>query len=363
MVGGDVLETFDLILDRLLDGAREQFPELDTREGSLIYSALAPAAVELSRLYAALQFALEMSYADTASRDYLIRRAAERGIRPFPATAAVIEAVFEPEDIVVPLGTRFRANAMIYTMSGRSAEGNPLLMAQSAGAEGNASGGRLVPVDLVEGLRAASIGALAVPGRDVEDTEVFRARYIESHRAQSFGGNIAAYREKVLAMDGISGVRVFPVPDGPGTVRVAVLAADYRPPSTTLIATVQETLDPLTMGGEGRGWAPIGHRVTVVGAVALPIAVATTLQVVSGADRAVVEDAAWEVIGAYFLELGAAWDRGDVLTVRLSQIDTRLLDIPGVLDVADTALNGQRGNLPLGGLQVPQLEGLSLWNG
>ncbi|MCL2568600.1 MAG: baseplate J/gp47 family protein [Oscillospiraceae bacterium] len=354
--------SFEGILKRLLEEARGQFPELDTREGSLIYSALAPAAVELERLYVALQVSLEMSYADTASREYLIRRAMERGIRPLEASSAVIEAAMEPEDVPLGLGTRFRAGTVIYAVSGWSGDDSPLLTAESAGAIGNQSGGRLTPVDLVEGLRSASIRALAVPGRDVEETEAFRRRYLESRRAESFGGNIAAYREKVLAVAGVGGVQVTPTPEGPGTVGIRILGADFSPPSATLIAAVQEILDPPESSGAGSGWAPIGHRVTVNGALAVSVFVSADLTLESGADMAAVRGAALAVIEAYFLELREAWDQGERMVVRVSQVDTRLLDVRGVLDVADTTLNGQRGNLLLQEAEVPELSGLVLWS-
>jgi len=279
---------------------------------------------------------------------------------PFAATQAVVEATVEPPGVTVPVGARFRSGAVVFAVSGRNVEGRPMLIAEVAGTEGNFTGGRLVPVDVVDGLREASIRALLVPGRDVERTETFRQRYMESHRAQSFGGNIAAYREKVLSMAGVGGVRVFPAQSGPGTVGIGVLGADFRPPSAALIADVQEVLDPRQGSGEGRGWAPIGHRVTVFGAVALSIAVATRLVLESGANAAMVEAAAQAAIVAYFLELGAFWDQGETLVVRVSQVDTRLLDVPGVLDVADTMLNGQRGNLPLQEMQMPEFGGLVL---
>lgn len=350
----------DVLLERLLDGARAQFPELDTREGSLIYSALAPAAVELSRLYTALHVALEMSFADTAGREHLIRRASERSMAPFAATYAVVEARVEPVGMVVPVGARFRSGAMVFAVSGRSVAGWPLLTAETAGVEGNLTGGRLVPVDMVDGLREAFIRALIVPGQDEESTEAFRRRYMESHRAQSFGGNIAAYREKVLGVAGVGGVRVFPAHAGPGTVGIGVLGADFRVPSVALVADVQEMLDPRHGSGDGRGWAPIGHRVTVFGTTAFPVAVATRLVLESGANRALVEAAAWAAVETYLLEVSALWDRGETLVVRVSQVDTRLLDVPGVLDVADTTLNGQRGNVSLQVMQVPTLGGLVL---
>jgi len=352
--------TFDHILDRLLQTAKTTFPELDTREGSLIYTALAPAALEMARLYTALNFALEMSYADTASRDYLIRRAAERGLAPFPATPAVVEAEIQPEDLTLPQGARFRAGAVIYAVSGTSAEGFPLLTAEPPGRIGNQFGGRLLPVVFIEGLQTATIRSLAVPGRDEERTEAFRQRYMESHRVTGFGGNIVAYQKKVLALPGIGGVRIFPAYAGPGSVKVGILGADYFAPSETLVQSVQAVLDPPETTVEGRGWAPIGHRVTVVGATHYPIAVATNLVLETAADPETVRGLVEQAIETYFLELRQAWNTEDPIVVRISQIDTRILDVSGVLDVKNTELNGRSGNLLLADMQVPMPDGLVL---
>ena len=352
--------TFEEILERLLEGARGAFPELDTREGSLIYSALAPAAMELNNLYLALDVVLEMSYADTASRDFLIRRSLERGISPHGATYAVIEAEVNPEDVQIPLGTRFRGGAVVYASSGVSGGGYLLLTAETAGRVGNISGGQLQPVRFVEGLQTIRVRALVVPGQDEEGTESLRQRYMDSHRAQAFGGNIAAYREAVLAISGVGGVRVFPVPRGPGTVGIGIIAADFSPPSETLIAAVQEILDPPEGAGQGVGLAPIGHHVTVRGVSLFPLAVSSRLSLAPGVEKEGVRARAEAAVEAYFLELRSAWDSGEPLMVRLSQVDTRLLDVQGVLDVADTTLNGQRGNLLLEEMCVPGLSGFTL---
>jgi len=351
---------FEAILERLLEEARKDFPELDTREGSLIYSALAPAAIELSRVHEALHFALEMSFGDTAAREFLIRRAAEHGIHLIPATPAQIEAEVEPRELKLPPGRRFRAGNAVYEVTGVSAEGYPLLTAETIGTVGNQSGGRLIPIDFIEGLRSANIRALILPGRDEESTESLRQRYIESRRIQAFGGNITAYREKVRALPGIGGVQVFPVHDGPGTVKIGILAADFNPPSDTLVQSVQEVLDPKDLTGEGRAWAPIGHQVTVVGAVSRPILVETKLTLERSIDLEAISRKALEAVEAYFHELRAAWGTNHGRTVRLSQIDTRLLDIEGVLDITDTSLDGGNRNLSLADMQVPTLGSFAL---
>ena len=44
--------------------------------------------------------------------------------------------------------------------------------------------------------------------------------------------------------------------------------------------------------------------------------------------------------------------------MRVSQIENRLLNLEGVLDVADTTLNGVSGNLPVEIDQLPILGGV-----
>ena len=103
--------TYEVILQRMLDRVPDN---MDKREGSIIYDALAPAARELADLYAEFGEIETESYADTASREYLIKRAAERGITPHPATNAIVKGVFTPTDIEIPIGTRFNSDNLNY---------------------------------------------------------------------------------------------------------------------------------------------------------------------------------------------------------------------------------------------------------
>ena len=55
------------------------------------------------------------------------------------------------------------------------------------------------------------------------------------------------------------------------------------------------------------------------------------------------------------------WADSAYLIVRISQIDTRLLGVQGVLDVQDTFVNGSHDNLILGKYEIPVLGGV--WHG
>jgi uncharacterized phage protein gp47/JayE len=71
---------YDAIINRMLSRVQKAAPELDTREGSLIHAALAPAAAEIQLMYIELDTVLRETFADTACLPFLTRRAAERGI-------------------------------------------------------------------------------------------------------------------------------------------------------------------------------------------------------------------------------------------------------------------------------------------
>jgi uncharacterized phage protein gp47/JayE len=76
--------TYESIMDRMLLAVRNAAPELDIREGSLIFTAVAPIAAELMQMYIELDTVLNETFADTQSLPYLQRRAAERGITHKP---------------------------------------------------------------------------------------------------------------------------------------------------------------------------------------------------------------------------------------------------------------------------------------
>ena len=62
---------FDTLMERMLENVSD---ELDKREGSVIYDAIAPAALELANMYVALDVVMDEVFADTASYYYLIKR-------------------------------------------------------------------------------------------------------------------------------------------------------------------------------------------------------------------------------------------------------------------------------------------------
>ena len=87
--------TFEIIMERMLSRVPST---MDKREGSVIWDALAPAAIELQNMYIGLDSVLDETFADTASLYYLKKRAAERGISQTLASNAILQGEFTPTD-------------------------------------------------------------------------------------------------------------------------------------------------------------------------------------------------------------------------------------------------------------------------
>lgn len=330
--------SYESILKRMLDRTSS---DLDKREGSVIYTALAPAAAELAIMYIEVDQVLKQIFADTADREFLIRRAAERGIIPKAASYAELKGRFNLE---IPIGSRFSLNLINYKVIEKIGDFEYRLQCETIGSSGNANLGRLIPIEYIKGLTSAELTELLIPGEEEEETQRFRKRYFDSLKSQAYGGNIADYKEKVLAITGVGGVKVYPAWKGGGTVKLVIIDSSFHSPSSELIESVQEQIDPISDQAKGYGIAPIGHKVSVLGAEAEVISITVKITYQAGYNAEKCKEVIESTMDEYFKELNHSWQELDSIIVRVSRIESRLLDVEGVLDVMDTKINGVIGN-------------------
>lgn len=381
--------------------------DLDKREGSMVYNGIAPAMAELAQLYIGLDFVFTATYLATAPRTYLIARAKDRGLSPKAASAAVFRAEFDTE---VPPDSRYSCEAFNFTVQERMTEADTetglsyRVICETPGKAANDCTGDLIPIEYIAGLGSAKLVELLIPGDDEEETEVFRRRVLDSIQSQAFGGNVADYKAKVLALEGVSAVKVHPVWNGDiqpaslipseavqvwyeetidtidnveaaawltaiytaalgkkltvgGTVKLVVMAANHTAPSAELIELVQTTIDPTQNAGEGLGLAPIGHVVTVEGVTPVSVEVSTHLTFAAGYGWEDAKETVDAAVAGYFDMLAAMWDGEDALVVRIAQLESRILSEGAayITDIGSTALNGEEENFVLGEDEIPVL--------
>lgn len=345
--------TFDYIMNRMLESVPDT---VDKREGSIIYDALAPAAAELVKCYMELDVVMDETFVDTASFQYLMLRCKERGVAIQGETAAVIEGVFTPSNIELSAGLRFNCDEVNYVVIEKISAGHYKLEAETLGTVGNKYTGLLLPIQTVNGLETAQIAAVLIPAEDGDTTDTLREKYYASIDGEAFGGNVADYKEKVNAITGVGGVKVYPVWNGGGTVKLTVIASDFTAPSTELISKVQTAIDPEQNHGEGLGLAPIGHTVTVTGALYADIAITANVTFASGWNWDNGKSQLVSAANAYLDELCKAWADSETTVVRISQIETHLLTADCVVDVDGTTVNGDTKNIELAADEIPRLK-------
>lgn len=62
-----------------------------------------------------------------------------------------------------------------------------------------------------------------------------------------------------------------------------------------------------------------------------------------------------KAIQDYFDSLAKTWDEQENLVVRVSQIETKVLNVEGVIDITGTKINGGTQNIPLASNAIPVL--------
>ncbi|HUM45082.1 MAG TPA: baseplate J/gp47 family protein, partial [Fervidobacterium sp.] len=138
--------------------------DIDKREGSIIYDALAPAAYKLAEAYFMLRNYVDLFFADTAVGEFLSLRTAELGITRRPATKAIRKIVTTgPVDV----GTRWGLEDTTYIIIEKLTDFEYKAECEQPGSVGNVYSGLLDNIDNISGVTAELIDIL-IPGEDEE---------------------------------------------------------------------------------------------------------------------------------------------------------------------------------------------------
>ncbi len=355
--------SYEEILDRCL--AHSGLSDLDKRQGSVIYDALAPLCLELSEAYIKMDIMENENNVLTATGDNLDNVAYNYGLARGEATQAQRIGSFKKYqtdsngeyvldsngkkiliDVEIPYNSRFTVPDnpnLVYDYQG-TIDGNKILVCESAGSGGNDYLGMILPLTPMQDLAKAEITGTLVYGENAETDEEFRKRIRDYITNIAFGGNIQDYRDKVLAMDGVGSVKVYPAWDGGGSVLVSVVSSDFTPMTSEALARIKNALDPDDDTGQGYGLAPIGHFVTVTTATEVTLDVSVVADIVSSADASAVNKQIKNVIVDYINDVRHEFGQNSKLSVYRSRIIQKVLEeVTSVtnINLSDVLLNSK----------------------
>ncbi|BBD48312.1 phage related protein [Lactobacillus paragasseri] len=349
---------YDYFLRKMLDAVPDN---IDKREGSIIYDALAPAALVMGQQSLDMANVIKETYIKTASGEFLDYRAIEHGTSRYPATqteakAKVLNDKKEPLNNV-QIGDKFASigdSPIFYAVTKVNDDLTVELTAEVKGSSANGYIGQILPVTPNDLLSWAEITEITAPARDVESDDHLRARLLSSQSWIAYGGNVADYLEMTSKIDEVGAAQIYPTWNGGGTVKVVILNNDLMPASASLVQKVKNTLDPEDKQAEGYGLAPIDHAVTVTAPEELIVNVDISVKLDDTKATRYVKDSITKAVEGYFQSLRKDWadinqklGRGYQETIYRSKILSQVMLTEGVVNAKLPSLNGRDADIDL----------------
>ena len=318
---------------------------VDVREGSYTNNLVSPTALAIWKLYDSLNALIPMVYVDETSGVYIDKKAANYGITRKTGTKATAALHFTGVDgKVVPKGTVFlTSNGLEFVTESAvtitAGAASTTAIAAEAGEAYNVPGGSITQqIVSISGLTGVTNDA-AVGGTDPESDKSLVERLYAYLRKPATSGNVYHYEQWALADDGVGGVKVAPLWNGPGTVKVLIVSPAKAPVDQEVVTRCADHIQ------QNR---PIGAAVTVESASALMINVEATITIESTTTKSAVKEAFANSLNAYLQSI--AFEKYELIYNRLAFM---LLDIEGVIDYEDLTVNGGTSNIAIATNEVP----------
>lgn len=346
-------ETKDAILQHMLNNLSS---DVDKRQGSVSWDLLSPAAIELEKMYIALDNILQFGFVnENQPGEYLDLRCAEQGLTRKPTEKATGTVTFYGDDgTLIPLGTEIYTDEeipiyFVTTEEGAITNGSLTVAteAKEGGVKGNVAIGKITLVTgNITGVASVTNEVDFEGGVDEETDVSLMNRYFERVQYPATSGNASHYRQWALEVAGISDCKIYPVWNGNGTVKVVLLSDDKKAPSQTIVDNVIAHIENVR---------PIGATVTIAGATEIPINVSATLVLAEGKTLA---DAQTE-IETGIIEYLKTLAFNDPI-VRYTRIANVILDAHSVLDYSNLTVNSNTENIQINDGSVAVLGTVSL---
>ncbi len=330
--------TYENILNSMLESVTS---DVDKREGSIIYDALAPCAYELAQNYFMLNNFIDLVFSDTAVGEYLDRKVADFGLSRKQATKAIRKIT---TDKVVDIGTRWAIEAVTYKIIELITTGQYKAECEQYGDIGNTYTGALQSIDNVSGV-TANLTDIIATGQDEETDENLRIRFYNRVQMPATSGNAYHYRQWALEVEGVGDCKVYPLWDGPGTVKVLIVDSS-RDIDSTLKPLVFEHIETVR---------PIGATVTVD---------SPTTKIVSATATITLDGSktSQEVLNAFTAKLSDYLNSTVFKTYSISyaMIGSLLLTTEGVSDYENLLINGATANITIADTEIPVMGTVTL---
>lgn len=323
--------TYEVILAEMLERVTN---DVDKREGSVIYDALAPCAYQLAQSYFYLDNFIDLVSGDTAVGEYLDRVVVDYGMTRKAPTYSVRKIVTSGP---VNIGSRWGISDTSYKIAEFLSENVYSASCEQPGEIGNTYSGALENIDNIYGI-TAELTDIINSGTDEESDDNLRARFYTQIRSAGTSGNQHDYRNWALEVQGCGDARVFPLWNGPGTVKVLVVD-EHMGIDDDLPALVCDHIEKVR---------PIGAAVTVENPTGLSVNVTANIKLDGSKTAEEVKAAFITALTSYLQDTIF-----EIYSVSYAKIGSLLLSTEGIKDYDTLLINDGTENIYIGDTEMP----------
>ncbi|KZL94376.1 baseplate J/gp47 family protein [Clostridium magnum] len=252
-------ESEEIIRDRILSNMSDT---VDKTEGYIAYDSAAAFGKELSSNRAILDEILAYAFPQTSSGTYLDYNAESRGVTRNLGVKSKGQVVFTGvNNTVIQQGTIVQTNGGLqYTIDSNvvitngSATAN--ITATAIGTSYNIPTNTIIQIPIaINGVTSVTNSVPTTGGTDDETDLQLIARLLQKVQNPPSSGNKTDYERWAKEVSGVLYVKVIPLANGPGTIKLVVAGENGAILDSTIIKNVQDHLKEV---------APILANVTVV---------------------------------------------------------------------------------------------------
>lgn len=345
-------KTYQSIKDDMLNNCNL---DIAKNEGSILNDIFSASALNHAAFYTILEKIFNIAFIVDSYDDNIDKRIKDFGITRKEGKQAVgkvkvfgnIGSVIESGEILIANGNRYE---VLDNQNGeiQSEEGIELYIRSiEVGANQNITTSTTFNLEVFkdEIKSIVNIGNIE-GGLDVESDEDFIKRffYIQTHKGTS--GNVDDYINWSLEVEGVKNVRVLPLWNGNGSVKVIVMSDDNRNVDTSIVEAVRNYIETKR---------PIGALVTVVTPTVLEINISAVLELDKGIDLDIIKADLKNSINKYLSE--------SINEVTYTKIAGIISNTYGVIDYKELTINSGTSNIKLRDEQVGSVGSITLSKG
>lgn len=337
------------ILKRLVTSFQAQNSDVSTVEGTFTTDTLSANSVEFEKAYAEIDLVHEAAFVQTSWGDELTKKCAEHGVLRRDATKSQVTlTITGTAGATVPKGSLFAtASNMGFLTAAAAVIGadgtvDVKAEAQTAGAAYNVTANTIVKIPVsIYGVNAVNNSESAVDGYDIESDDDLRTRTLFKVQNQATSGNVNHYILWATSVGGVGKVKVLPLWNGNGTVKVVIGDTNNDFASTELVERVAAHIESVR---------PIGPTVTVAAPDQLDVTIAF-----AQTDGTATADEVTTAVNEYF--------RNNLFAMKyisIAQIGRVLLENTNVKDYVNLTINGTTSNITLTDTQLPLVKAVNI---